>query len=181
MMGEDGERRKRRSRGDALRRPSERIDDLPSGRYCFIDMRMPKMSSWVILGGIAIWIATAGVAMTYNLMSFYDSMSLPNKERASSLETRVCEGWWENYWCSEDKWRELLTRDIGNRLLGYFFLPITVVFLVIQDYSRLSVESASSSIFPIIVLTPWIAIPLYWFVLHQIDKAIKRKRGTGTA
>jgi hypothetical protein len=35
--------------------------------------------------------------------------------------------------------------------------------------------------FGVVILTPYIAIPLYWFILHQIDKTLKRRRGAKMA
>jgi hypothetical protein len=89
-------------------------------------MKVPKISQWVIVTGIALWVA--GII----------------------------------FFCLSDFFRP---PDFTLLFAFCLFLP----FMGMYDYLE-------TWLF-IIFLVPYVAIPFYWIVLHQIDKRIKSKKG----
>ncbi len=60
-------------------------------------------------------------------------------------------------------------------------IPFCILYLFIYPLNLLmfSTYTGPKDWAIAIFLTPYLTVPFYWFVLHQIDMAIKRKRGAG--
>jgi hypothetical protein len=126
-------------------------------------MKFPKMSRWVVFGGILAWIFAALFSISSTLCSEF--IDFGYSAHKAPVYTALARG----------------------EISSFLTLPFVLFFVLsdvspgpptiftVSDYLNLSFL-----VFKIFVLTPYIAIPLYWFILHQIDKALKRRRGAMT-
>jgi hypothetical protein len=141
-------------------------------------MKFPKMSLWVVVSGIVVW-AVFGSALVlgpavYRLVNppvQYDELGWEQDRSRVPMpmdEGDRCERWDAPGWCP--------IRNAAMMIGTAFLISLLMPLVAIIELSRGSGFELLFALLMVVLITPYVAIPLYWFILHQIDKALKRRR-----